>query len=199
MSLLTPTTRDTLSPEIQQIWDACEENYPQFKNLWSTMANSPIILSHVWGQLLTIKKQSPVAAKHYEIAIVVASNLMTCEYCVSHHSPRAAAQGYSPEQLEVLDNIRLTDGPAWKYNSLFDDTDNLVIDLAYHLVWSGTYAKAHQVPQRIIYEHRQRIFKALEEKFNKQQIEELVWRTTQCVAFNWHNDFFEIDLETNIK
>jgi hypothetical protein len=25
-----------------------------------------------------------------------------------------------------------------------------------------------------------------------------VWRTTQCVAFNWHNEFLEIDVEPSV-
>jgi hypothetical protein len=25
-------------------------------------------------------------------------------------------------------------------------------------------------------------------------IEELTWRTAQCVAFNWHNDFLELEV-----
>ena len=31
------------------------------------------------------------------------------------------------------------------------------------------------------------------------QIAELVWRTTQCAAFNWHNELLELDLEPEVR
>ena len=42
---------------------------------------------------------------------------------------------------------------------------------------------------------RRRLFDRLAARFSPRQIEELVWRTTQCAAFNWHNDLLELDLE----
>jgi len=198
MPFLHPNSRDKIPEHLHRLWDACEENYPQFKNLWATMAHSPIIFRHIWGELLELKRSSPVEAKHFELAIVIASALTACNYCVSHHSPRVASHGYTVEQLNVLDQTKLTSKPEWIYSSLFSEIDNLVMDLSYHLVWSGTYGQAHKVPQRIIYENKKRIFQSLEKFFGKQQIEELVWRITQCVAFNWHNDFLEIDIEEEV-
>jgi hypothetical protein len=44
------------------------------------MANSPTIFRHVWGQLLELKRTSPVAARRFEIGIVVVSVLTRCAY-----------------------------------------------------------------------------------------------------------------------
>jgi hypothetical protein len=38
----------------------------------------------------------------------------------------------------------------------------------------------------------------LRERFSERQIEELTWRIVQCVAFNWHNDFLELDVEPGV-
>jgi hypothetical protein len=45
---------------------------------------------------------------------------------------------------------------------------------------------------------RRRLLGRLREHFSERQVEELTWRIVQCVAFNWHNDFFELDLEPEV-
>ena len=99
MPLMTMPTREQVDPEVRALWDECERTYPAFKHLWATQANSPIIFRHVWGQLLELKRRSPVAARHFEIGIVVASALNGCRYCVSHHAPLAEAAGLTDEQV----------------------------------------------------------------------------------------------------
>ncbi len=96
MGLLPALTRDQVSSDLHALWDDCERTLPAFRNLWASMANSPIVFRHVWGQLLELKRRSPVAARYYEIAIVVVSNLNRCAYCVSHHTPLAEAAGLRP-------------------------------------------------------------------------------------------------------
>lgn len=80
MPLMKPATRDQLPPDLRLLWDACEHTYPAFRGLWSTMANSPTIFRHIWGELLELKRTSPVAARHFEIGIVVVSTLSRCQY-----------------------------------------------------------------------------------------------------------------------
>jgi hypothetical protein len=71
MPLLKPLTRDEIAPELQPLWDECERAYPDFRNSWATMAHSPVLFRHVWGQLLALKHDSPVEARHFEIVILV--------------------------------------------------------------------------------------------------------------------------------
>src|SRR5438445_599561 len=68
MALLTPLTRDEVAPDLVSLWDECERVYPDFRHLWATMAHSPIVIRHVWGQLLDLKRESPVDARHFETA-----------------------------------------------------------------------------------------------------------------------------------
>ena len=68
-----------------------------------------------------------------------------------------------------------------------------MIDLAYFLVWSGIYARTADVHPRVVHALQRRLHARLVERFTPREIEELTWRFTQCVAFNWHNLFLELD------
>ncbi len=201
MPLLTPLTRDHMSADLHDLWDRCEAEAPEFRHLWSTMAHSPAIFRSVWGGLFELKDTSPVAARHFELAVVTVSTLTACNYCVSHHTPLAVQAGYSGEQLDVLLGLRLEALPDeydFPVRASFDATESLVIDLAYFLVWAGTYAPQHDVHPRHVQRLKQRLFARMRSYCSPQQIEELLWRITQCVAFNWHNDFLELGIETGV-
>ncbi len=194
--LLPALTREQIAPELQPLWDDCERLAPTFRDLWATQANSPIVFRHIWGGLLEIKKSSPVAARHFELAIVVVSSLNRCRFCVAHHVPLAEAAGTSAAQLAALRGLTLGPLPAdhaFPPRAGFDADESLVIDLAYFLVWAGTWANLNDVDPRAVQTLRRRLYARLAERFSPRQIEELVWRITQCVAFNWHNEFLELD------
>jgi AhpD family alkylhydroperoxidase len=202
MALLPMVTRDDVRPELRALWDDCERLAPTFKHLWATQANSPIVFRHIWGELLEMKKSSPVAARHFELAIVVVSSLNRCTYCVSHHVPLAEAAGVEARQLAALGALTLAalaEDHAFPRRADFDIDESLVIDLAYFLVWAGVWATVHDVHPRTVHGLRRRLFARLAERFSAQQIEELVWRITQCVAFNWHNEFLELDVEPSVE
>ena len=67
MPLMPMPTREQVDPEVRPLWDECERAYPAFKHLWATQANSSIVFRHVWGQLLELKRGSPVAPRHFEL------------------------------------------------------------------------------------------------------------------------------------
>jgi AhpD family alkylhydroperoxidase len=165
------------------------------------MAHSPTVFRHVWGQLLELKRSSPVAARHFEIAIVAVSRLNRCAYCVAHHVPLAEAAGLRPDQLDALASLGL--GPLSADHDFpprpgFSRAEGLVVDLAHFIVWSGVYPHMAPVHPRLVHALRRRLFGALAEHFSRREIEELAWRTAQCVAFNWHNEFLELDLEPGL-
>src|SRR5262245_3098506 len=202
MGLLAALTRDQIAPDLHALWDECERTVPAFRNLWATMASSPIVFRHVWGQLLELKRASPVEARHFEIAIVVVSSLNRCAYCVSHHAPLAEATGLGADQLAALTGLTL--GPPPEDHDFpprpgFSRAESLVVDLAYFIVWAGVYPHVADVHPRTIHALRRRLFAALAEHFSRQQIEELTWRTAQCVAFNWHNEFLELEVEPGVR
>jgi AhpD family alkylhydroperoxidase len=201
MPLLPLMTRERVDPEVRPLWDECERSFPAFRHLWATQAHSPIVFRHVWGQLLDLKRTSPVAARHFEIGIVVASALNRCRYCVSHHAPLAEATGLTPVQVEALGALTLDPLPEdhdFPPRPGFAPDDSLVIDLAYFLVWSGIAPHGADVHPRVVQRLRHRLMTRLRERFSDRQVEELTWRIVQCVAFNWHNDFLELDVEPGV-
>ena len=202
MPLLTPLSRDQIQSDLHDLWDQCAVSAPEFKHLWSTMAHSPAIFRSIWGGLLELKRTSPVDARYFELAVVTVSTLTTCNYCVSHHAPLASQAGCNSEQLDALLSICLKPLPRdydFSPRPYFTEVESLVIDLAYFVVWSGTYAPQHQIHPQHIYELKHRLIKRLKTHFTPHQMEELLWRITQCVAFNWHNDFLELDIESGVQ
>jgi AhpD family alkylhydroperoxidase len=201
MPLLPMLTREQVDPEVRPLWDECERTYPAFRHLWGTQAHSPIVFRHLWGQLLELKRRSPVEARHFEIGVVVASALNRCRYCVSHHAPLAEAAGLTPDQVEALSRLALEplgEDHEFPPRPGFAADDSLVIDLAYFLLWSGIYPHAADVHPRVVHRLRGRLMARLRVRFSERQIEELTWRIVQCVAFNWHNDFLELDVEPGV-
>jgi AhpD family alkylhydroperoxidase len=200
MPLLEPLTRDAIAPELLPLWDECERTYPDFRNSWATMAHSPVLFRHVWGQLLALKHDSPVAPRHFEIVILVMSSANRCEYCVAHHTPRARGTGLTEAQVAYLATpvADLADDHAFAPHPGFDADDGLVIDLARFTVWAAMRAPAAGVHPRVVHRRRRELFRRLAARFSPRQIEELVWRTTQCAAFNWHNELLELDLEPEV-
>ena len=202
MPPLKPLTREEIAPELRALWDECEKVYPDFHNSWATMAHSPILFRHVWGQLLALKQDSPVAARHFEITILVVSNATRCDYCVAHHAPRALGTGLTAAQvaaLAELARVPLAAEHAFAGYPGFDADDSLVIDLARVVVFAGLQAPAAGVHPRVVHRLRRELFDRLAARFTPRQVEELVWRTTQCAAFNWHNELLELDLEPEVR
>jgi hypothetical protein len=102
-------------------------------------------------------------------------------------------------QLEALAKLELGPLPedhAFPPRPGFSPDDSLVIDLAHFLVWAGVHARTADVHPRSVHALRRRLHARLAERFPARQIEELTWRFAQCVAFNWHNEFLEIDSAT---
>jgi hypothetical protein len=97
------------------------------------------------------------------------------------------------ETLAKLDLGPLPEDYAFPARVGFSEDDSAVIDLAYFLVWSGVHARTADVHPRVVHALRRRLHGKLRERFTPRQIEELTWRFAQCVAFNWHNEFLELD------
>ena len=92
--------------------------------------------------------------------------------------------------LEPLD-----EGHDFPVRPGFAPEDSLVVDLAYFLVWSAVYPRVRDTHPRLVRTLRHRLYARLAERFTARQIEEMTWRFAQCLAFNLHNDFLEIDDE----
>ena len=95
--------------------------------------------------------------------------------------------------LAKIDLGPLPDDHDFPVREGFSPDDSAVIDLAHFLVWAGAWARVHDVHPRTVHGLRRRLHARLADCFSSRQIEELTWRFAQCVAFNWHNEFLELD------
>lgn len=195
MPLLKPCVRDEIDPALVPLWDQLQTEYPQFRNLWRTMAHAPSVFQHIWSGYRALNQSDAVTQREFELVVFVVSTLTTCSYCVSHHAPRARQQGLTDAQIHAIESIKLTDDPVPTGLDVFDSAERRLVELAYHIVWAGTYASIHDVHPSKVHEARRAIHAGLQSERSPRQIEELTWRIVQCAAFNWHNDFLEIEIE----
>ena len=95
--------------------------------------------------------------------------------------------------LAKLDLGPLADDHAFPVRDGFTAEDSAVVDLAHFLVWAGAWARVTGIHPRVVHGLRRRLHARLTTHFSAREIEELTWRFAQCVAFNWHNEFLELE------
>ena len=121
MPRVSELNSDHLSASDAEIYRRYSTDYGPFENQVKIFAHRPPALRHIMGLLLELQEEAVLPKRYLEIALVVVSKINECEYCVSHHAPRLAAQGFHPEATaKILDD----QVPG------FDEVDTLVRDYA---------------------------------------------------------------------
>lgn len=171
MSRITLKGRSDLPEALHPLWDKME-TYGDFADQAGVMAHRLPIFEHTWRQLTALADEGVLSKRYLELAIVTVSLLNQCDYCVSHHTPKLAVQGISPEGAQRL--LDYQDHPE------LDAVDKLVVEYAIAVTnnWSRT---------------RDEIFDRLKAHFDEGQIVELTWRTALCGAFNRFNDILQVE------
>ena len=202
MPLLEPLTRDQVDPELRPLWDECEHAYPDFRNLWATMAHSPSSSATSGASCSPSSGRAPSrrATSRSPSSSCPTPPAATTAWPTTRRGPSASgSRAVQVAYLETLDRGRLDEDETFAAaHPGFDAPDSLVVDLARFVVWAGLAPAAAGVHPRVVHRLRRRLFDRLAAAFSPRQIEELVWRTTQCAAFNWHNDLLELDLEPEV-
>jgi len=153
-------------------------SYGSFGSQIGAIANRPPILRHLYPMLLELREEGVLSRRHLELALVTASQLNACTYCVSHHAPYLGVEGVSEEAARgILEPERFAE---------FDDVDRLVIEYARQVT---------EQPNRV----RDAMFDRLREHFSDAQIVELTWRTALCGAFNRFNDVLQVEIEDGVE
>lgn len=176
MSRISIKTRDDLPEALRPLWDKMT-TYGSFENQAGVMAHRPPIFKHVWSLLVDLADNGVLSKRHLELALVAASELNKCSYCVSHHAPKLTVQGVSEQGVE-----RLLD---YKDHPELDEVDRLVVEytIAVNDNWTRT---------------RDEIFVRLRQHFSEAQIVELTWRISLCGAFNRFSDVLQLDVEAGV-
>ncbi|MFN3209318.1 MAG: carboxymuconolactone decarboxylase family protein [Roseovarius sp.] len=163
--------------EVQPIYERYATEYGPFLNQVKVFAHRPPALKHIMGLLLELHDEALVPKRYLEIALVTVSTINKCEYCISHHAPRALAYGLS---AEALDDI-LAERPDG-----FDEVDILVRDFSEQVTSNFQYM-------------RDAIFDEMKRHFTEEQLVELTMRIALCGFFNRVNDALQIENEDGVE
>lgn len=164
---------ENLPEDARKIFQRYCTEYGPFENQAKIFAHRPPAVRHIMGLLLDLADEAVLPKRYLEIALVVVSKLNECTYCVAHHAPRLAGQGFDPA---ATDNILDDDVPG------FDEVDLLVRDYAVQVTEKPQYM-------------RDAIFEKLRAHFSEEQIVELTLRIGLCGFFNRFNDALQIGME----
>ena len=176
MSRVSTKTRNDLPESLRPLWDKMT-TYGAFENQAGVMAQRPTIFKHMWSMLVELADEATLPKRYLELALVGASLLNKCTYCVSHHAPKLAIQGVSEAGAErILD---------YKDHPELDDVDKLVVEytIAVNNNWNKT---------------RDEVFDRLRKHFTEAQIVELTWRIALCGAFNPFSDILQVEVEHGV-
>jgi AhpD family alkylhydroperoxidase len=171
MPRVTPLPSTMLAPAAALVYERFAESYGPFRDQVAVLAHVPPALEHLCTMLMELKQRRAMPWRYIELAIVVASKLNACDYCVSHHAPALAVEGLSSAAIASL--------PGFDHPEL-DEIDRLVIEYT-RLVT--------EQPGRI----RDAVFARLRAHFSEAQIVELTLRIALTGFFNRFNDALQID------
>jgi uncharacterized peroxidase-related enzyme len=167
---------DEVPEEIRPVYERFARDYGPFLNQVKVFAHRPPAVKHIMGLLLELYDEAVLPKRYLEIALVTVSTINKCEYCISHHAPRAVTHGLSAAAVEnILDES--PDG--------FDAVDLLVRDYAVQVTNNFNTM-------------RDAIFDELKRHFTEEQIVELTLRIALCGFFNRFNDSLQIEMEDGV-
>jgi uncharacterized peroxidase-related enzyme len=176
MSRISVKRRDDLPEALRPLWDKMK-TYGSFESQAGVMAHRAPVFRNVWTLLVELAEEAVLPKRYLELCLVTVSLINRCTYCVSHHTPKLAIQGVSPQGAE-----RLLD---YANHPELDDIDKLVVEYAIAVTndWNRT---------------GDTIFERLKAHFTEAQIVEMTWRTALCGAFNRFNDILQLDIEPGV-
>lgn len=150
--------------------------YGNFVNQVRVLAHSPAALRHLGGLMVEWRERCSLSRRHVEIAVVTASRLNRCPYCIAHHGPALVSMGIPSEAVEQI----LEPAPPG-----LDRIDLLVRDYTRFVI---------ERPWGI----RDKVFADLKGAFTEQQVVELTLRISMCSLFNQLNEALQIEIEDGV-
>jgi AhpD family alkylhydroperoxidase len=174
MSRVGHIPSSALSAEAADIYERFAQGYGPFRNQAAVLAHVPSAVTHLMSLLTELKAQKNIGWRYVELAIVTASKLNACHYCVAHHIEPLRVEGLTEETIERL--------PDFEGNPGLDQVDRLVVEYTIAVT-----EHAQRIPDRL--------FGRLKRHFTESQIVELTLRIALCGFFNRFNDALQIDDE----
>ena len=168
--------RQAIPPDLAALYDKFAGDYGDFTNQLRILAHSPAAFRHLYGLIDEWRGKGSVPPRLVEIAVVTASRVNACAYCVGHHGTALVKLGLSTDSVE---RILEPEPPG------FDARDRAVRDYA-RLVSE----RAWGIPDRL--------FDELRRHFTESQIVELTFRIGICSVFNMLNQALQIEIEDSV-
>lgn len=89
-------TRESVTPENQQLFDGLQKGLGFVPNLYATFALSSTALA---DYLALQNRKSSLRAKEREVINLVVSQVNSCEYCLSAHTALGKMNGFTDSQI----------------------------------------------------------------------------------------------------
>lgn len=176
LARVSDVSADALPAELRDLYRRFAGGKADFTNQVRVVAHSPEAFRHLYGLIEDLNAAGTLSRRLIEIAVVTASRVNECAYCVGHHGATLIDLGISAEAVEgILD----PEPPG------FDARDRLVRDYA-RLVTERAWGIRDQV------------FADLKRHFTEREIVELTIRVGICILFNKLNQALGLDLEDTV-
>ena len=177
MARVSEISEASLSEPLRDLYRKFTREYGDFTNQVRVVAHSPDAFLHLYGLIDAWRGTGTLSRRLVEIAVVTASRVNECSYCIGHHGVALIDLGIP---AATVDRILDPEPPG------LDEKERLVRD----------YAKL--VAERA-WGIRDTVFGDLKRHFTDQQIVELTIRVGICILFNKLNQALGLDMEAGVE
>ena len=176
MARVPDAPENALPDDLRPLYHKFAGDDGDFTNQLRVVAHSPDAFRHLYGLIDAWRDHGSLPGPVVEIAVVTASRVNDCAYCVGHHGTALIRLGLGADTVERI----LDDAPPG-----LDELDRLVRDYA-RLVTERAWGI------------RDKVIADLKKHFSDRQIVELTIRIGLCILFNKHNQALEIGMEDSV-
>jgi uncharacterized peroxidase-related enzyme len=177
MARVSEISEASLPQPLRELYRKFTREYGDFTNQVRVVAHSPDAFLHLYGLIDAWRRTGTLSRRLVEIAVVTASRVNECSYCVGHHGAALIDLGIPAATVDRI----LDPAPPG-----LDEKERLVRDYA-RLVAERAWGI------------RDTVFEDLKRHFTDQQIVELTIRVGICILFNKLNQALGLDTEAGVE
>jgi len=173
MPRVKPVEHQSVDPDVVALYDRFASQDKDFTNQLRILEHSPASCRHLYGLINEIKESGTLSDRVIEVAVVTASLVNACQYCVGHHGVALIKGGLTAETIDTM----LEERPAGlsEKEIAVRDYARLVTERAWGI--------------------RDQVFEALRKWFDDTEIVTLTVRIGITILFNKFNQALQIDME----
>ena len=177
MARISEVPEACVPADLRPLYERFTGEYGDFRNQLGVVAHSPDAFRHLYGLIDAWRSSGNLSRRVVEVAVVTASLVNQCSYCVGHHGKALIELGLPADTVERM----LDPQPPG-----LDAAEIAVRDYA-RLVAE----RAWGIPDKV--------FDALRAHFDDALIAELTLRIGICILFNKLNQALQLDMEESVQ